>query len=163
MLKQSEQKHAINWCWNWIGTPPPLEEGYSSDFLEYIQDVRVRDCLLWRITHAGTDLPQAAKHEWWEFIRTFLKNCLDQASYEDEEYPCPNQASGWAMYSIACWALGDVDEAQAAITIGLTHSPKHPLLDLLAQAHRQSLPFTAWESIMGSLTEAECLRGKDHS
>jgi Domain of unknown function (DUF4192) len=108
-------------------------------------DIRVRDCVLWRLTRRNDRETWMAA---WHVIAATLRRC-----------PVPATADVAAVASVVAWQCGDGLRANEALDVAWRADPGQSLAGLVRRSLDAGLPPSVWHSVMDSLTEEQCRHG----
>jgi len=108
-----------------------------------LQDIRVRDTLLWEASQEGYNLPGL-----YERLCSVLR-----ATHPDDAAPVATTTA------IVAWQQGDGASANVACDYARKANPDYSLLTLIETALRAGLPPTSWSASMKELTRDDCRRG----
>lgn len=121
---------------------PSLEE--VTALLAGLDDVRVRDTVLWEVSHAGPDRQLRA-------LRQFVS--------ATRQAPPGLVAPVATCAAVASWLVGDGARAQVALDRALRDRPDYSLALLVQHSVRIGLPPRAWREAMHGLTREQCRHG----
>jgi len=109
-----------------------------------VQDVRVRDVVLWELAHADVEALRRAIPRWQAAMRV-----------------CPEAvvASVAVIAAIGSWLLGDGARAAIALKRGLDADPGNSLAHLVSMALAGGLPPSAWREGTLQVSREECRHG----
>ena len=113
-----------------------------------LQDIRVRDTVLWELSNAD----QAGRFR----ALVLLTSCVRWA-------PAGHVAPVATCAAIAAWLVGDGARAQVALERALVDCPDYSLAVLVQHSVRVGLPPAAWGEAMGGLSRQECRHGRASS
>lgn len=117
-----------------------------ADLLRGLDDVRVRDTVLWEVSQAGPET---------------LQGVLDRLSFVLRSAPPGHAAPVASCTAVVAWLLGDGALAHIAVDRALGDDCDYSLALLLSASLRAGLPPAAWRESMGSLTRDDCRHGAD--
>ncbi len=117
-----------------------------ADALGGLDDVRVRDTVLWELSHWNPEALQSALAR----LTTVLRGA-----------PAGHVAPAASCAAIVAWLLGDGAIAQIAIERARRDDAEYSLAVLLAASLRAGLPPDAWRESMAALTRDHCRHGAD--
>lgn len=110
-----------------------------------LDDVRIRDTVLWEVSHAEADRRFTAL--------ALLATCARWA-------PSGRVAPIATCVAIAAWLVGDGARAQIALDRALHERPEYSLAQLVQHSVRVGLPPSVWREAMAGLTRRECRHGR---
>jgi hypothetical protein len=122
----------------------PEQAERVADLLCGLKDVRVRDTLLWELSHADSgELP----------------GLLERLSVAVRSAPAGHVAPVASCAAVVAWLLGDGARAHIAIDRACHDDGEYSLALLLAASLGAGLPPAAWRESMAALTRDECRHG----
>jgi hypothetical protein len=124
----------------------PLRPERAADLLAGLDDVRVRDTVLWEL--CGWD----AGH---------LQRALDRLSAVVRAAPTGHVAPVASCAALTAWLLGDGARASVAVARARADDPDYSLAELLAASLTAGLPPQAWRASMSGLTRELCRHGSE--
>ena len=135
---------AITEAARWVDVSRSPREPSLAKVIAGVQDVRVRDVILWELVQADEGSLRTALAHWQLATRVSPDSFL---------------ASVAVVTAIAAWLLGD--GARAAVTLRrcLEADPMHPLAHLIDLALSSGLPPSAWREGTAQVSRAECRYG----
>jgi hypothetical protein len=116
---------------------------------EALDDIRVRDAVLWDMTH-GNDGGM------WRRAATTLHRCLRMTAR-------PAAAPVATVLAITHWQLGDGARAVEALRLAMEADAHYRLARLVFSAVTAGLPPQAWSQVMQDLDRAQCLGEETHT
>lgn len=117
-----------------------------ADLLRGLDDVRVRDTVLWEVSHED---PEA------------LQGVFGRLSVVLRSAPAGHVAPVASCTAVVAWLLGDGALAHIAVDRARGDDCDYSLAMLLAASLRAGLPPAAWRESMASLTRDDCRHGAD--
>ncbi len=124
----------------------PRRAEHVADLLSGLDDVRVRDTVLWEFSHADPGL---------------LPALLDRLSWALRSAPAGHVAPVASCTAIVAWLLGDGARARIAVDRACHDDAEYSLALLLAASLAAGLPPSAWRESMAALTHDACRHGAD--
>lgn len=118
------------------------------DLLRGLDDVRVRDTVLWEVSHWEPEALQAA---------------LDHLTVVLRSAPEGHVAPVASCAAVVAWLLGDGARAHIAVGRACHDDAGYSLALLLAASLAAGLPPAAWRESMAALTRDDCRHGSDMS
>jgi hypothetical protein len=115
---------------------------FGSDLAIGLQDIRVRDSVLWHLAH---DLDPATG---LLALRALVRNL-----------PAGYRAPAATVASICAWLVGDGVRASAALELAIHDAPDYGLAMLVSTALMNGLPPRTWQETMEQLTYEACRHG----
>lgn len=128
-----------------VVTGPRRAEAVA-DLLRGLDDVRVRDTVLWELSHWG---PEA------------LQLSLDHLSAVLRSAPTGQVAPVGSCVAVVAWLLGDGARARIAVDRARQDDAGYSLAILLEASLGAGLPPAAWRESMAGLTRDACRHGAD--
>ena len=135
---------AIGEAMTWASsTSSPTPTGLAR-VIAAVQDVRVRDVILWELAQADESSLRTALPRWQTAMRVSPESLV---------------ASVAVVTAIVAWLTGDGARAAISLRRGLTADPSHPLAHLVDLALSAGLPPRAWREGTAQISRAECRHG----
>jgi hypothetical protein len=119
-----------------------------AEALRGLDDVRVRDTVLWEVSRWSPDVLQLA---------------FDRVAVALRSAPAGHVAPVASCAAIIAWLLGDGARAHIAVGRALRDDDEYSLALLLAASLRAGLPPGAWRESMAALARDDCRHGADGS
>lgn len=114
-----------------------------ADVLAGLDDIRVRDTILWDLAQPRTD-----RHATRNSLRAVMTGA-----------PTGHVAPVATVLAIQHWQAGDGARANACLDRALTDNPDYGLANLTAAAVRAGMPPSAWAAAMSALDRDSCRHG----
>jgi hypothetical protein len=125
-----------------------LDSDDAGAVIRGLQDIRVRDTVLWELSNA--DQPSRFR------ALALLTACVRWA-------PQGHVAPVATCAAISAWLVGDGARAQVALERALADRSDYSLAVLVQHSVRVGLPPAAWGEAMGGLSRQECRHGRTSS
>lgn len=124
---------------------PGIRTAEASRLVRGLDDVRIRDTILWEVSHAQADGCFT--------VLALLSTCARWA-------PVGHVAPIATCTAVAAWLVGDGARAQIALDRALHERPEYSLARLVQHSVQVGLPPSAWREAMAGLTRRECRHGR---
>ncbi len=138
---EERRNHVIDEVWLHLGHDDVPNEGIAM-MARALTDVRIRDCVLWKLSSEPVDQARAAR------LRLLVR-----------WVPVGKRAPIATVSAIYAWMLGDGARANVSLALAFEDEQDYELGRLLALALTNALPPSHWREMMSSLPYEAIRRG----